>query len=162
MQAKRAEEARSPLCFAANKSYSQGAKKRITKVDAEADDRSAHEIFHDSLRAGLKDALAALPGGKGQARMLRHVAMSEAEGRAWAAMNAGHAELEKLCEGITIDNARDLERVAAVITQRAAFLSAYLGRRGANGYSDRGHDEALFAADMQVKRVRKTLGYSYP
>lgn len=49
-----------------------------------------------------------------------------------------------------------------MIVQRAAFLSAYLGRRGANGYSDRGYDEAIFAASMQLKRVRKTLGYSYP
>ena len=48
------------------------------------------------------------------------------------------------------------------IATRLAMLSAYLTYRGAAGFGDHGHDDAVRQAERARKRVRKALGFSYP
>lgn len=50
-------------------------------------------------------------------------------------------------------------RVSNNITQ-LAWVQAYVGARGANGYGDSGTILALASADRNVKRIRKTIGYT--
>lgn len=57
---------------------------------------------------------------------------------------------------------QDMERECDALCQRAAWLSTYLGARGADGCGDHGDSHARQYADKQVKRIRKTIGYTYP
>lgn len=59
-------------------------------------------------------------------------------------------------------SAQDIERAADMMTQDAAFLSAYAGARGANGFGDHGHAAAVEAGRKTLKKVRKALGYLQP
>lgn len=57
---------------------------------------------------------------------------------------------------------QELERECDVLAQRAAWLSFYLGSRGASGCGDHGHEAARGFADKQLKRIRRVLGYTHP
>jgi hypothetical protein len=57
---------------------------------------------------------------------------------------------------------QELERAADGLAQQAAWLSAYLGARGANGCGDSGHDAAVKYADKQRRAIRRVLGYTQP
>jgi hypothetical protein len=71
-------------------------------------------------------------------------------------------EWEKIVDAMTGPERGNLERELAGILQRAAMAQAYLQYRYGNGCGDQGHTAASKAANKQLTKVRKVVGYSYP
>lgn len=54
------------------------------------------------------------------------------------------------------------EYMADHLCQSYAFIAAYLGARGADGFGDSGHEKAIQAGIKAKKKIRKSLGYTHP
>lgn len=78
------------------------------------------------------------------------------------AMFATREGLESTVDQLDAHVLQCLEKEAAAVSQRAAWVSEYLSLRGASGCGDHGHDEAVKGANKYLKKVRKALGYTYP
>lgn len=61
--------------------------------------------------------------------------------------------------GISI---QEVESALTSISVGAGKLAYYLGHRGAFGFGDHGHEEAMKKAQQREKALRKANGYTYP
>jgi hypothetical protein len=77
-------------------------------------------------------------------------------------LTLGRGDIARFCDDVAPSELQNMEREASSAAQNAAWISAYIGMRGANGYGDSGHERASAEANKQLKTVRKAMGYSYP
>jgi len=57
---------------------------------------------------------------------------------------------------------QEIAREADGIAQKCVLVSQYLCYRGACGFGDHGHDDALKEAQKDLKKVRKAMGFTRP
>lgn len=68
-------------------------------------------------------------------------------------------DLQEHVNGLSTEERRSLCEQIEVISDRAAFVSQYLGERHGYGCGDQGHDDAVKAANKARRKVRNAFGF---